>query len=66
VLVTETLKSYAAVERQIMPGVIKRFKSPRHVQRFLSVNAPLAARENFGIAVARSRMLPSVRPVMRH
>jgi hypothetical protein len=32
---------------------------------FPSVDAPLQARENFGIAVARGRMLSSVRPLMR-
>jgi pimeloyl-ACP methyl ester carboxylesterase len=30
-----------------------------------SVDAPFQARENFGIVAARSRMLPSVRPLMR-
>ena len=30
-----------------------------------SVDAPFWARENFGIVIARSRMLPSVRPLMR-
>jgi hypothetical protein len=33
--------------------------------RFPSVDAPFLARENFRIAVVRSRMLPSVRPVMQ-
>jgi hypothetical protein len=33
--------------------------------RYPSVDAPFLARENFRIAVARSRMLPSVRPLMR-
>jgi len=33
--------------------------------RFPSVDAPFLARENFRIAVARSRMLPSVRPVVQ-
>src|SRR5215813_11754147 len=36
-----------------------------HRHRFPSVDAPLQARENFGIAVAGGRMLSSVRPLMR-
>jgi hypothetical protein len=32
---------------------------------FPSVDAPFQARENFGIVVARGRMLSSVRPLMR-
>src|SRR5438874_1297411 len=43
-----------------MPGL----PPPRHIPT-LPVDAPLQARENFGIAVARGRMLPSVRPPMR-
>jgi hypothetical protein len=33
--------------------------------RFPSVDAPFQARENVGVAVARGRMLSSVRPLMR-
>jgi putative transposase len=67
VLITDKLKSYAAVKREIMPGVqhrqhkglnnraenshqptrrreriMKRFKSPRQVQRFLSTHDQIA------------------------
>jgi len=36
-----------------------------NIHQFPSVDAPFVARENFGIVVVRSRMLPSVRPLMR-
>jgi hypothetical protein len=39
--------------------------NPNRNFRFPSVDAPLQARENIGIAVARGRMLSSVRPSMR-
>jgi hypothetical protein len=67
VLITDTLQSYAAAKREIMPGVVhrqhkgldnraenshqptrrrerimKRFKSPRQVQRFLSTHDQIA------------------------
>jgi hypothetical protein len=43
---------------QYLPQVAEIAKSP-------SVDAPFQARENVWIVVARNRMLPSVRPVMR-
>ena len=45
---------------------MKRFKSPRHVQRFLSIcGRPLSGKGKLGIVAARGRMLSSVRPLMR-
>ena len=38
---------------------------PKLPVRFPSVDAPSRSRENFRIVLARSRMLPSVRPLMR-
>src|SRR5215469_13505111 len=41
------------------------FAPPWTDGRFPSVDAPLYARENVGVVVARGRMLSSVRPLMR-